>query len=216
MAEPVNPRRRQRNRRKPLTPEQQELAAKYVPMARSLSKSYKEKWPSEWEEFESAAMMALVEAAESFDPGRGVRFSTFARFRIVGALKDVQRRLGHVKRRVDGEHGVMDVADISELEPYGEVVNTTPEPEVGATLEEREDVEAWLRKLPTQHADACRQIYINGCNHVEAARRMGVSQSRLSYLHREALAMLNGTWDMGEWKKVTPSTPEPSGSGDER
>ncbi len=184
-----------RGRRKPLTSEQQELAAKYVPMARTLAKPYKRAWPSEWEEFDSAAMLALVEAAESFDARRNVRFSSFARLRIVGALKDVLRRMGHTKRQVDGDHGVMDVADISELEPYGEVVNTTPDPDVGTSLEQRDDVEAWLRSLPPHHAAACREIYINGRSQVEAARRLGCSQSRVSLLHCESLAMLNGSCD---------------------
>lgn len=185
---------RRRNQRKPLTAEQQDLAERYLPMARSLSKPHKRIWPSEWEEFESAAMMALVEAAESFDASRNVRFSTFARLRIIGALRDVQRRMGHTKWRVDDAHSVQDGTDVAALEAYGEVVNTTPDPEVGQDLEHSDAVEAWLRKLPPKHAAACREIYLNGCSQVEAAGRLGCSQSRLSYLHREALAMLNGTW----------------------
>ncbi len=197
---------RRRNRRKPLTVEQQGLAERYLPMARSLSKTHKRIWPSEWEEFESAAMMALVEAAESFDASRNVRFSTFARLRIIGALRDVQRRMGHTKWRVDDAHSVQDGKDVSALEPYGEVVNTTPDPEVGTSLEQRDAVEAWLRKLPPKHAAACREIYLNGCNQVEAAQRLGCSQSRLSYLHREALAMLNGSWYQNAAEEGTTGT----------
>jgi RNA polymerase sigma factor for flagellar operon FliA len=185
---------RRRNQRKPLTSEQQSLAERYIPMARSLAKPHKRAWPSEWEEFESAALMALVEAAESFDASRNVRFSTFARLRIVGALRDVQRRMGHTKWRVDDSHSVQDGGDVANLETFGEVINTTVDPEIGASLESEDTVEAWLRKLPPKHAAACREIYLHGCNQVEAATRLGCSQSRLSYLHREALAMLNGTW----------------------
>jgi DNA-directed RNA polymerase specialized sigma subunit len=80
-------------KRPPLTFEQQDLAKRYVPMARSLAKPLKAAWPLEREEFDSAAMVALVEAAQSFDPTRNVKFGTFARFRIWGALRDVQRGL---------------------------------------------------------------------------------------------------------------------------
>jgi RNA polymerase sigma factor (sigma-70 family) len=199
---PTTPRRR--NRRKPLTAEQQGLAERYMPMARALAKSYKRTWPQEWEEFESAALMALVEAAESFDPGRNVRFSTFARLRVVGALRDVQRRMGSTKWRVDDSHAVHEAADLASLEPIGEVINTTPDPEVGRDLESLDAVEAWLRRLPPRHAAACRAIYLHGCNQAEAAARLGCSQSRLSYLHREALAMLNGTW----YRRVAEGAPE--------
>lgn len=185
---------KRRNQRKPLTADQQGLAERYLPMARSLARPHKRTWPAEWEEFESAALMALVEAAESFDAGRNVRFSTFARLRITGALRDVQRRMGHTKWRVDSSHSVQDGGDVANLETYGQVVNTTPDPEVGTSLETTDAVEAWLRRLPPKHAAACREIYLHGCSQVEAAHRLGCSQSRLSYLHREALAMLNGTW----------------------
>ena len=50
----------------------------------------------ERDEFESAACLALVEAARSFDPTRNIRFATFARFRIRGALVDVGRVMGHL------------------------------------------------------------------------------------------------------------------------
>lgn len=186
---------RRRNQRKPLTAQQQDLAERYMPMARSLAKPHKRIWPSEWEEFESAALMALVEAAESFDPGRNVRFSTFARWRIVGALRDVLRRMGGRKGRAEDTHGVHGGGDVTSLESSGRVVNTTPDPGVGAELEARDAVEAWLRKLPPKHAAACREIYLNGCSQVEAGRRLGLSESRMSFMHREAIAMLNGTWE---------------------
>jgi RNA polymerase sigma factor (sigma-70 family) len=192
--DPPPPPHRKRGQRKPLTAEQQELAALYVPMARSLAKPYKEAWPNEWEAFDSAAMMALVEAAESFDPGRYVRFSTFARIRIVGALLDIQRQIVKTERQVDGTHSSHTGGDMTNLEGIGEILNATSEPEVGAELESCDAVEAWLCKLPAQHASACREIYLNGCNQAEAAERLGCSQSRMSMIHREAIAMLNGTW----------------------
>jgi DNA-directed RNA polymerase specialized sigma subunit len=82
-----------RSGRSQLTAEQQDLAATYMPMARALARPLKEAYPALRDELESAACLALVEAAESYDPARNVRFSTFARHRIWGALRDVQRNL---------------------------------------------------------------------------------------------------------------------------
>ena len=72
--------------RHPMSTEQQRLVIRYLPMARALAKPLKATWPGEGDEFESAACLALVEAAQSFDASRNVKFATFARYRIMGAL----------------------------------------------------------------------------------------------------------------------------------
>jgi RNA polymerase sigma factor (sigma-70 family) len=177
-----------------LTAAQQELASKYVPLARRLAWPLRRSWPSARDEFESAALMALVEAAEAYEPGRCVKFATFARVRITGALRDVQRRMVPPGWRVDPAHAPQVGPLQPESEEDGRVLNAEPDPPVDAADEAIEEVEAWLRKLPPRHAAACRQIYLHGKNQTEAAEALGCSQSRLCCLHREALAMLNGTW----------------------
>ncbi len=92
-----------RRRRAPLTAEQQDLAVRYLPLARSLARPFKMSWPGSRDEFESAANLALIEAAGSFDPGRNVKFATFARHRIWGALRDVQRGLLPLGWRCDAQ-----------------------------------------------------------------------------------------------------------------
>ena len=48
--------------------------------------------PEDLEELTAAAALGLVEAAEKFDPRRGVSFSTFAYYRIRGAMFDAIRQ----------------------------------------------------------------------------------------------------------------------------
>jgi RNA polymerase sigma factor (sigma-70 family) len=181
--------------RAPLTPEQQALAVRYLPLARSLAKSLKQDWPTESDEFDSAACLALVEAAQSYNPNRNVRFATFARFRIWGALRDVQRALIASGWRDDIENAPLLNSLISEIEELGCcVIGSTPDRPVGEDAEMVEAVEAWLRKLPPKHAEACRQIYLHDKTQSEAARIIGCSKSRLSYLHKESLERLNEAW----------------------
>ena len=45
-------------------------------------------------ELQSAAFMGLVEAANRFIPEKGICFSTYAYFRISGAMNDYLRELG--------------------------------------------------------------------------------------------------------------------------
>lgn len=50
------------------------------------------------EELISFGTLGLVEAAERFDPRRGVSFSTFAHYRIKGAIYDGLREMGYYTR----------------------------------------------------------------------------------------------------------------------
>ncbi len=75
------------------------------------------------------------------------------------------------------------------------VICVAGDPPVGRDLEAIDEVEGWLRKLPPRHAAACREIYLRGKTQHEAARALGLSQSRLSFMHREAMSILNGSWD---------------------
>lgn len=187
-------RKRPGEARRPLTAAQQELAARYVPLARRLVWPLRVAWPASRDEFESAAMMALVEAAEAYDPDRNVRFSTFARMRILGALRDVQRRVAPSGWRSDAAHAPLIGPLTNESELHGRVIGAEPDPPIGSESEAIEEIEAWFRKLPPRHAAACRQIYLHGKTQTDAAAALGCSQSRLCCLHREALTMLNGTW----------------------
>jgi RNA polymerase sigma factor for flagellar operon FliA len=51
----------------------------------------------------SAGALGLLEAARRFDPGRDVRFDTFAEHRIRGAMLDEMRRMDHLPRRLRAE-----------------------------------------------------------------------------------------------------------------
>jgi RNA polymerase sigma factor (sigma-70 family) len=194
-----------RHRRTQLTPEQQELAARYIPMAQTLSAPLKRDWPSAREDFESAAMLALVEAAQVFDPTREIKFGTFARFRIIGALRDVHRDMLERSGWSPDQTEIPAIASlVPTMEEHGHVLGIQDQHEAGRDLELTEAAEAILRRLPKRHAEACRLLYIEGLNQEEAARRLGYSKSRLSYLHREAIVFLANSCG------VTPRFAQPS------
>ncbi len=182
-----------RGQRLPLNEQQRRLAVKYLPMAMAMAMPSKLAWRGLWDEFESAACMALVEAAESFDPRRNVAFPTFARHRILGAMHDVRRERVVLGYRCDPE----EAPTISGLalgeEEEGRFITAMPDTPVGQEIEVVEEVERWLRKLPHRNASACRQLYLHDKTFREAAGALGCSQSRVSGLHREAMAMLNST-----------------------
>jgi RNA polymerase sigma factor (sigma-70 family) len=189
--------KRPRPPRAPLTEEQQGLAMRYLPMAKALAKPLKRAWPTEIDEFDSAACMALVEAAQSYDGSRNVKFATFARYRIWGALRDVQRGLITAGWQGDIENAPGLSSFTNNMEEHGLILGSEPDRPVEETIDAIDAVEYWLRKLPKHHAAACRQIYIHDQSQAGAANAIGCSKSRLSYLHKESIAMLNDSY---RWK----------------
>lgn len=185
--------------RKALSPERQKLAVRYIPLARRLARPWKRLWPQHWEDFDSGALFALVQAARCFDPSRNVKFSTFARHRIVFALRDVHHSILERRAPLDQDNNLSPelLYDPDTRENAGLIFGIEPEPPVGWELENSDALDRLLRKLPPKHAAACRQIYLLGKSQLEAARAIGLSQSRLCAMHRAALEMLGKSRTLG-------------------
>lgn len=184
-------RRRRRHERLPTLDEaQRDLATRYLPLARSLAYRLKVLFPFWGDEFESAACLALVEAAQAFNPERPVKFSTFARIRIAGALRDVSRSM--ILPGFDKHDRGPDLVSLTPFsEEFGEVLGASAEPGVGAEVDDIDAVEAWLRKLPKRHAEVCRLYYVHGKTQSEISEVIGCSQAEVTRLHKRAIDLLS-------------------------
>jgi RNA polymerase sigma factor (sigma-70 family) len=182
--------RKQRKPREKLTHEQRELASKYMPLARRLARPVKLCWPIYKAEIDSAACYAVVEAAQAYDPGRGVKFATFARMRVLGAIHDARRKI-HAK---PVEKQLPNIPRAYRYIPGPEESATlmmqSYEPDVSVDIDAIEQVEVWLRALPTRHAAICREIYLNHLSQAEVAKRCGYAKSRICCIHAEAIQLL--------------------------
>jgi RNA polymerase sigma factor (sigma-70 family) len=181
--DPANPRR-------PLTAEQRELATQYMPLARALARQAD--GPSvDLDELEAEAYAALVDAARSFDPARGVNFAVHARLRIRGALRDYRRFLFHAGWKGEAsESPAFQRLSVTDDAPHGQFIGKQAEEPLGHTAELHEAVESVIRRLPRPHARACRLIYIDGRSADETAAVLGCSKGHLSHLHSQAIVRL--------------------------
>ena len=174
----------------PLNTSQQDLATQYLPLARAMARQMKTRFPGAREEFESAAFLALVEAAQSFDSSRNVNFATYARYRIRGALYDVYREL--IGTTSTGTHAQarLERPLCDGWESQGRVIGAEPDLPVGTDLEIQDTVENWIRRLPRMHALAFRHIYLDGKSQNEAAHPVGCSKWKLCRMHSQAITWL--------------------------
>ncbi|APW62375.1 sigma-70 family RNA polymerase sigma factor [Paludisphaera borealis] len=176
-----------RKPRTPLNDDQRGLTVRYLPLAQILARRTARSWPAGSDEFQSAAFLALVEAAQAFDPSRNVDFATYARHRIRGALLDVQRELFARGWRGKADRIPRFQSLRADSETKGRVVGVQAEEPVGTDLEAADAIETWLKKLPARHATAFRHLYLDGKTVEEAAALAGCSKGAMSRLHRETL-----------------------------
>jgi RNA polymerase sigma factor for flagellar operon FliA len=76
------------------------LVETYLPLVHKLAEIMARRlWPRvSADELASAGYDGLIAAVSSFDPGRGVKFETYCRQRIVGAIRDWQREIDPLGR----------------------------------------------------------------------------------------------------------------------
>jgi RNA polymerase sigma factor (sigma-70 family) len=168
-----------------LNDDQRRLAEQHIPLARRLATPYQILWPNLRDEFESAAMFALVECAGRFATAENRSFSAFARHRIRGALVDVQRATiprGWNRNRPDPPRTI---AFSNLQEPF---------PKTGRRddnrLEEEEAADHLLKGLPPRYRAVFRCMYIHRKTQEDTARVLGVSPSRVCQIHQKGLALL--------------------------
>lgn len=108
-------------RRSHSTDARNQLVEYYMPLVQKLAEIMARKlWPRvSAEELASAGYDGLIAAVSAFDPARGVKFETYCRQRIVGAIRDWQREIdplgrsgrnfertmNHAEERLQGERG---------------------------------------------------------------------------------------------------------------
>lgn len=183
----------------PLTPAQQDLAARHIQFALWIARPYALGWPAARDDFESTALLALTECAGKWREDRGCKFPNYARIRIEGSLKDVIR-----SRRPLGFRESPFAPQIVELRESQEESGAFRDRQrvrgsygmpADRALEEREEAEKWLRKLPERHAAAARLVWIDGLMQMEAARVLGEKPGRVYDLLKQAAAYLDGSWE---------------------
>ena len=80
-----------------------ELVRKYEPKVRIMAQGISGKMPrncSDVEDLVSVGFIGLMDAADKFEASRGIKFATYAEFRIRGAILDELRSLDAVPRSV--------------------------------------------------------------------------------------------------------------------
>lgn len=184
----------------------EELAVAHLDLARSIARRFARRCPHLADDFEGAAMLGLWDAARKFRGHRGVKFKTYATWRVTGAVRDFARRHSGLRRAsgypppTPAQWSALpeEVRRASEPEytrvPYGSDADAVWELTQGLSRREREVVAA----------------YFGGSSQARIADRLGVHPARVSQLVAAAVDYLRYKFapPAGAWEEVMPKTTE--------
>jgi RNA polymerase sigma factor for flagellar operon FliA len=150
----------------------------------------------------------LLEAERRYDPSRGVRFQTFAYYRVRGAMLDGVRKMADVPRRahqrlkaeaerpptaaptpLDKAFARMSASLTSASPVQGSFASESPE----SALLKNESIQRLLEalsRLPARERRLIRGRYFEGRPLDELAAELGISKSWASRIHTQALNAL--------------------------
>lgn len=122
----------------------------------------------------SAGMLGYAQARERFDPGRGVKFKTFAEYRIKGAVLDEVRKMIGDERCKNRRPRRVDDYDYTLISDEGQT---------GSDLDSGMDLEIFFSQVSlTEREVEILKCRFYGMNLREISQRFGFSESRASQL----------------------------------
>ncbi len=129
--------------------------------------------------------VGLIDAVERFEPARGFRFSTYATYRIRGAVQNALRR---ERRRAQALE-----------EAAGALEDAAAEDALGAVEDSllAQQLAEGVARLPGRERAVLEALYFRPRSPRGVARELGVSLSHLYRLHHRAVAALR-RWLEGE------------------
>jgi RNA polymerase sigma factor (sigma-70 family) len=154
------------------------LCEQFLPLANKLAYQKKRTLPDfiDFEELQSAAYMGLVEAANRFDPDKGVAFSTFAYPRIWGEINDYLRQLGWGKRGGKFQMISLDTSTEDEEHCLKDTIEADKE------FNEGEFLEVISKGFDEQAEQVLKSYFIDEYSMKDVGKQFGVSESRISQL----------------------------------
>jgi RNA polymerase sigma factor for flagellar operon FliA len=186
--------------RRPCVETRNALAECYLPLVERIAGKLQRGLPASVEvgDLLSAGTIGLLQAIEAFDPDRGLRFATFAPWRIKGAMHDWLReidwvpRLARSRERAGTEQPVQVGSLFRVTARSGEswadrtVADDLAEPRADAAAQRSAADDAWrelLRGLSKTERLLLLLLYREQLTMQAVGRQLGLSESRVSQVH---------------------------------
>ncbi len=168
------------------------LLARYAPIVAAAVRRARPKG-AEWDDVAQDAMIGLWQAMKRFDPARG-EFSTYATYRVRGAIVDGRRRRNHLSRaaqikatrraaEADLQYALTGRAERPSIPlrvDFDTISLSQSDSEKNSAFE-REDLAAlFRRRLPARQAEVMTRYYLRGETQPQIAASLAMSVCTIS------------------------------------
>jgi RNA polymerase sigma factor for flagellar operon FliA len=196
-----------------------EVVESNIPYAHAIAAELLSRFPAHVDrrDVQAAAEFGLVQAAKAFDASKGAAFTTFAYYRIRGAVFDLLRETARANRFEEAANEYMadySAAQDSGTPSYDEVKNLatgvvasyflsleslSQEPQaqnseapIDALLrqEQEKHIRHGLSTLPEKNRKVLEAYYYEDLTLDEIGKRLGLSKSWVSRMHAKGLELL--------------------------
>ena len=173
-----------------------EIVERNMPFAAAIARNIGKSLPrhASLDDVTSSAYVGLIEASRRFRPASGVKFTSFARYRVRGAVLDSLRALDHLtrgQRTAVKQTAALPAWDSGPVPHPDELPSHDGGPEEAGIASERSHALARaLTLLPSRQQRILRAYYADGLTMREVGLLIGVNESRVSQIHAHALAAL--------------------------
>ncbi len=160
--------------------ERDALVRQWLPLAYKLAAKHRRRRGGSADDLCQEAALALVEAATTYSPDRGVKFCNYAARCIMNHLINVS------------EKGAADVLDHDPLRLHGEnaLDVIAPEPVAPTEPDEMQKLLAAIAALPAPQQLVIRRRRIEGATRRQVAAELGCTCARLRTVEKRALLAL--------------------------
>lgn len=167
--------------------EAKQVASDHVKLAKFIARLFKRSnREQDGDDIESDALFGLALAADAYDPKRGASFETYARYRIKGAIVDgIRTRRWGGRTKTDRELAVINLKYEMKQHEF-----TAEEPEL-----DKFTLVSSIESLTGREQIILRMYYWNEMPMKEIAMTLGVTEGRVSQMHKILLGKLRHAYD---------------------
>ena len=170
------------------------LVQHYRPIVKYIAEGLHAKLPEkvDFDDLISAGIFGLMDAIDTFDPTRGVKFETYCSPRIRGAILDELRSMDWVPRSIRARADQLAKTSQTFEISHGRKPTEEGDKEVGFSLRECDVKNFLIKNLNKTESLIIVMYYYQEMTMKEIATTLDMSESRVAQMHSSILARLKG------------------------
>ena len=173
-------------------PDEAALFDKYAPIARWVAGKYAGGWSlaAEWADVYADASIGVLDAIRHFDPARSITQKAYVFVRARGAAIDGIRQRGYRTRSGSMREPMSLDMLLAAVDDGGSAWEPSMIERGYARIDAAETVSLLLAVLSRQRRFVIEAYYLAGRTLADIARELGVTESRVSQIHTQALRQM--------------------------